>query len=89
MGWKVKLSPEARVHLTRVGAADATRILRFLYDRLERRDDPRKIGKPLKGSLREYWRYRVGDYRVICRLDDEIVTVLVIHIGHRSKVYTL
>ena len=89
MGWKVELSLAAKARLARLGATDAARILKFLYKRLERRDNPREIGKPLKGDLREYWRYRVGDYRVICRLDDGIVTVLVVHIGNRSDVYKM
>jgi len=89
MGWKVELSLAAKADLARLGAAEAARILKFLYNRLEKRDNPRETGKPLKGSLREYWRYRVGDYRVICRLDDGIVTVLVVHIGNRREVYKM
>ncbi len=50
-------------------------------------DTPRQTGKPLKGPLGELWRYRVGDYRIICDIRDEVVTVLVLQIGNRREVY--
>ena len=50
-------------------------------------DDARSVGKALKGPLVSFWRYRVGDKRVICHIDDGKVTVLVLRVGHRSKVY--
>ena len=50
-------------------------------------DDPRQLGKPLKGQHSELWRYRVGDYRVVCDLRDEVLVVLVVRIGHRKEVY--
>ena len=59
MAWTVELTPEARTALKEIGAADAKRILKFLSERLEGRDNPRDTGKALKGSLREYWRYRL------------------------------
>ncbi len=49
--------------------------------------DPRTLGKPLKGRFSELWRYRVGDYRVVCELRDELLVVLVVRIGHRRGVY--
>ena len=87
MAWKVEITPEARAGLKRLGAAEAQRVLKFLFERLQGRDNPREIGEALKGNLREYWRYRVGDYRIFCRLEDNIVTVFVVHIGHRREVY--
>ena len=87
MGWTVKLTPEAKAGLAKLGASEAERVLRFLNTRLQNRDNPKEIGDSLKGPLREYWRYRVGDYRIICRLEAGVVTVLVLHIGHRSEVY--
>ena len=87
MAWTVELTPEAGAGLKEIGAADAKRILKFLSERLEGRDNPRDIGKPLKGNLREYWRYRVGDYRLFCRLEDNIVTVFVVHVAHRREAY--
>jgi len=51
-------------------------------------DDPRELGKPLKGGLSQLWRYRFGDFRVICELHDDALVVLVIRIGHRRDVYS-
>ncbi len=87
MAWKVNITPEANAELKRLGQAEAQRILKFLFDRLQHRDSPREIGEALKGNLREFWRYRVGDYRILCRLDDGIVTVFVVHVAHRREVY--
>lgn len=49
--------------------------------------DPRHLGKPLSGNLREFWRYRVGDYRLICKIQDDHLLILVVRIAHRSQVY--
>ena len=66
----------------------ARRILKFLFQRVDKLDNPREIGEALKGSeLGEFWKYRVGDYRIICGIEDDVLTVLVVRIGHRSKVY--
>ncbi len=66
----------------------ARRILMFLHGRLARIDDPRSIGDALKGSrLGEFWKYRVGDWRIIARIEDDIVRILVVRIGHRKEVY--
>ncbi len=81
MAWKIEFTPEARAELKKVGEPQAQRILKFLFNRLQNRDGPREIGTPLKGNLREFWRYRVGDYRILCRLDDGVVTVFVVHIA--------
>jgi mRNA interferase RelE/StbE len=58
-----------------------------LHQRLEPLDDPRRLGKSLKGPFTELWRYRVGDYRLICELRDEVLVVLVLRVWHRSRVY--
>jgi mRNA interferase RelE/StbE len=87
MAWKIDITQEAKGELKKLGASEAQRILKFLYKRLQNRENPREIGESLKGNLRDYWRYRVGDYRILCRLEDKIVTVFVIHIAHRREVY--
>jgi mRNA interferase RelE/StbE len=63
------------------------RIRAYLEERVALLDNPRDIGDPLKGALSGLWRYRVGDYRVICELQDEALVVLVVRIGHRRAVY--
>ena len=87
MVWKVEITPEVRDELRRHGVTEARRILKFLFQRLQSRDNPREIGEALKGNLRDFWRYRVGDYRIFCRMEDKIVTVFVVHIGHRREAY--
>lgn len=73
---------------SRERSLDPRRILRFLHQRLAPREDPRTLGEPLSGSrLGDFWKYRVGDYRVIAALLDEKLLVLVVRIGRRDAVY--
>ncbi len=58
-----------------------------MKDRLQATDNPRSTGKALQGNLSGYWRYRVGDYRVICQIHDAKLIILVIDLGHRKDVY--
>ena len=68
--------------------ADALRIRRFLIERVASPGNPRELGRPLRGSrFVGVWRYRVGDFRVLCQIDDQRVVVLVIGVGHRREVY--
>lgn len=86
--WRVEISGGARKALSRLDAQAARNILSFLNDKVAGSTDPRRIGKPLTGSsLGNFWRYRVGDYRVIADIQDATVTVLVVRIGHRREVY--
>jgi mRNA interferase RelE/StbE len=71
-----------------MGPSAAREILDYPEERIQVANDPRAFGKPLRKSKHGLWRYRVRDYRIICRLEDSIVTVLVLSIGHRSTVYT-
>ncbi|MDR1490646.1 MAG: type II toxin-antitoxin system RelE/ParE family toxin [Desulfovibrio sp.] len=85
MAWKVEITPEVNAGLKKPGTAEAQRILRFLFERLQNRKDTRETGELLKGNLREFWRYRVGERRIFCRLEDSIVTVFVVYTAHRSE----
>ncbi len=88
MGWKIELSGGAEKALSRLDTAVVRRILRFLHERLATADDPRQLGKSLTGSqLGNYWRYRVGDYRLVADVQDKTLVVLVVRIGHRRDVY--
>jgi mRNA interferase RelE/StbE len=88
MAWKVELDPATVRDLDRLDKQIARRILKFLYERVARLDDPRSIGQALQGpKFGELWKYRVGDWRIICKIEDKRVTVLVLRIGHRSKAY--
>ena len=66
---------------------NAARIIEFLEQRIEGSENPRHIGKVLKGKLSDLWAYRVGDYRLLCEIHDATVIVLVAKIEHRGKVY--
>ena len=88
MAWKIEISPVADRELSNLDAQHARRILKFLHERLANLDDPRSIGKALQGSrLGECWKYRVGDYRLICKIEDDRVVVLVLRVGHRKEIY--
>jgi mRNA interferase RelE/StbE len=63
------------------------RIIRFLRERIAPSETPRILGKALRGSQGEFWRYRVGDYRLLCRVEDDILVVLVVSVGHRREIY--
>ena len=88
MIWRVELDPAAERELSKLDPQVARRILIFLHDRVAALDNPRSIGEALKGSkLDEFWKYRVGDYRIIAKIEDGSVLILVVRIGHRREVY--
>ncbi len=87
-GWKIELSQEADRLLDKLDPQIARRIMKYLHERVAQLDNPRSIGEALHGSkLGEFWRYRVGDYRIICSIEDKLVLILVLRIGHRREVY--
>jgi len=63
------------------------RIASFLKDRLSKLENPRSIGEALQGDLKKFWKYRVGDYRLICNIEDKLITILILRVDHRRKVY--
>ena len=88
MAWKIEFSVEADRQLDKLDRQVAKRILKFLNQRVRTLDNPRSIGEALRGSkLGEFWKYRVGDYRLICSIEDRRVLILVLRIGHRREVY--
>lgn len=84
--WHVAFLPRAERRLAKLAVRDRDRILTFLDERVAGSEDPRRIGKPLAGGS-GFWRYRVGDYRIIVRIEDNTVTVLVLDLGHRREIY--
>ena len=87
MAWNIEIKPSADKALDKLDPQAAKRILGFLHTRVAPLDNPRAIGEALSGSLGDYWKYRVGDYRIICDIQDNIITVLVLAIGDRKQVY--
>jgi mRNA interferase RelE/StbE len=89
MTYKIEFDIAAKKELNKLDRQVAVRILKFLNDRLANADDPRSLGESLKRRFEEYWKYRIGDYRIICIILDKIVTVVVVKIGNRREVYKL
>ena len=87
MAWKIKYLKSIQKEVKRITKKDQNKIQKYLEEYIAELDDPRSQGKPLKGALSELWRYRVGSYRIICQINDNAVTVLVVRIGHRKEVY--
>jgi mRNA interferase RelE/StbE len=86
--WRIELTASAVKQLARLDKTEARRITIFLRQRLATLDDPRATGKALSGpQLGTYWRYRVGDYRIICDIKDDTLCILVIEPGNRREIY--
>lgn len=86
MPYRVEVSPRAQKQLDRLDRA-IRGIVSDYIDSLEELEDPRSKGKPLVGDLSGLWRYRVGDFRVLCRIEDERLVILVVEIGDRKGIY--
>lgn len=87
MIWRIRFEKSAAKDIAALSNRDRECVARFLHERLSPRDDPRELGDALSGPLAGLWKYRVGDYRIIARIDDGMVAILVIRIGHRGAVY--
>jgi mRNA interferase RelE/StbE len=85
--WRIELTETAAKQLSKLDRQTAKRITNYLRERIAPLDDPRAFGKALKGPLGELWRYRVGDWRIICEIRDDVMRVLVVRIGNRREVY--
>lgn len=86
MAWTIELDDGARRAFRKIAREPADRITRYLEE-LTALEDPRQRGKALTGSLKGLWRYRVGDYRIVVRIYDERLVVLVLTLAHRREVY--
>lgn len=88
MAWRIEIAQTAEKQLAKLDRAVARRIVAFLREHVSALDDPRAIGEALKGSeLGEFWKYRVGDWRVICEIHDARITIEVIRLGNCREVY--
>ena len=88
MAWRIELDRAAESDLGKLDVQAARRILAFLHGQVAGLDNPRGIGNALKGSrLGDFCKYRVGDYRVIAHIQDDVLRVLVVRIGNRREVY--
>lgn len=87
MIWKVEFDDAAVKELRKLDYPIQQEILRYFRERIATEEDPRRFGKQLTHNLSNLWRYRAGDYRMICHIDDEKLIVLVLTMGHRKDVY--
>jgi mRNA interferase RelE/StbE len=88
MSYKIEISDIALKDLKKLDSTNRVRILKYMNGVLSRIEDPRLLGKALTGNFGDFWRYRVGDFRIICKIYDEKLMVLVIKIAQRKDVYT-
>ena len=87
MGWKIEFSPAAIDQLKKLDLSVRRRLFNYLEEHIQGCKNPRHFGGALSSNLSGLWRYRVGDYRILCEIQDEKVIVLVLTIGHRREIY--
>lgn len=88
MAWKIEISPTADKGIEKLDKPLQKEIKNYLYNHVANLPNPRAIGHALKGEYEDFWVYRFRkDYRIICDIQDEKITILVIEVGHRSDVY--
>jgi mRNA interferase RelE/StbE len=85
MAWKIEFAESAAKALGKLDKTMANRIIKFLKERVE--PNPKSVGEALQGNLAPLWRYRVGDYRIICDISDTTLVVTIVKIGHRKDIY--
>ncbi|HEY5793291.1 MAG TPA: type II toxin-antitoxin system RelE/ParE family toxin [Chthoniobacterales bacterium] len=87
MNWVYRFDERAVKELKKLGVQAQRDILTYLDERVASDSDPRRFGKGLKADLAGLWRYRVGDYRILCQIRDRELLVLVVAAGHRKNIY--
>jgi mRNA interferase RelE/StbE len=86
--WRIDFAESVAKQLRKLDPAVARRLVEFLRERVASLADPRSLGAALKGDeLGRFWKYRVGDYRIIAEIQDREIRILVVRIGHRREVY--
>jgi mRNA interferase RelE/StbE len=87
MGYKVEILAPAEKTLEKLDKPTRERAIKFLQTDLPKLENPRSIGEALSGKLSDYWKYRRGSLRFICKIEDEKITILVLKVGDRKEVY--
>ena len=87
MDWQIRFEPPADKNIEKLDYQIQKQIRNYLRFKVQATGNPRSKGKALTGKKRGLWRYRVEKYRVICRIEDNILTVLVLAIGKRDEIY--
>jgi mRNA interferase RelE/StbE len=87
LAWQINFEDSAFKELSKLDKQAQKNILRYLRNRIAVSDDPRNFGQALRANLSGLWKYRVGNYRIICSINDNELTVLVLRVGHRRQIY--
>ena len=88
MAWTIELSDSAARQLEKIDRSVQSRVRKFLHDRVAGLQNPRSIGEALKGErFGEFWKYRVGDYRLIAKIEDNRLVIVIVELGHRREIY--
>ena len=88
MAWQIEFDPSAAKELAKLDKPTARRIVQFLRERIAALTDPRSLGEALRGDeLGSFWKYRLGDYRVVAEIIDRRLVIIVVRVGHRREVY--
>ena len=85
--WKIQTSKTFEKQIKSLATDDKKRILAYFKKRVVTSSNPKVLAKPLRGSLKGYWRFRVGDYRIIVDIQEDIYTIIALELGHRREVY--
>ncbi len=85
--WKIAITKNASKQLNKLDKQVSRAILSYLSNNIASLDNPKILGKQLKWNLGNLWRYRVSDYRILCEIHDETITVIVVNVGHRKDIY--
>jgi mRNA interferase RelE/StbE len=87
LAWKIQFDPRALKELEKLDGSAQQRILKFLNQQISPAKDPRAKGKALAGEFAGLWRYRVGEYRLICDIRDKLLIILILRVAHRKDIY--
>ncbi len=87
MAWKIDYTDTAKKQLRKLDKPTARRIVDYLDERISALENPRSTGKALTGPFGSFWRYRIGDCRVICDIQDNTLRILVVQLGNRREIY--
>lgn len=85
--WRIEYTDIAERAILKLDKPVRIRILAFMRERIVTAEDPKRLAEPLTGEFRGLWRFRVGDYRIICDIETGVRVVEVLDVGHRSSVY--
>lgn len=85
--WQIEFSETAQKQFMKLDRSVQLSMQRFLRTRLMLLENPKTLGKPLKGKLQQFWRFRVGDYRLITDIIDRRLVIQIVQVGHRREIY--